>query len=73
MFDAPWPAPVLPIAVNMLRMPLPTSRRLWKLGAALRQAVEAHPSDERVLIVATGGQGDRPTHDYHRLRVAVAA
>ena len=55
VFDAPWPAPVLPIAVNMLRMPLPTSRRLWKLGAALRQAIEAHPGDARVLIVATGG------------------
>jgi protocatechuate 4,5-dioxygenase, beta chain len=55
LFDAPWPAPVLPIAVNMLRTPLPTSRRLWKLGAVLRQAVEAYPAKERVLIVATGG------------------
>jgi hypothetical protein len=55
VFDAPWPAPVLPIAVNMLRTPLPTSRRLWKLGAALRQAIEAYPGDARVLVVATGG------------------
>jgi protocatechuate 4,5-dioxygenase beta chain len=55
LFDAPWPAPVLPIAVNMLRTPLPTSQRLWKLGAALRQAIEAYPSNERVLVVGTGG------------------
>lgn len=55
LLDAPWPAPVLPIAVNMLRTPLPTSRRLWKLGAALRRAVEAYPGNARVLVVATGG------------------
>jgi protocatechuate 4,5-dioxygenase, beta chain len=55
LFDAPWPAPVLPLAVNMLRTPVPTSLRLWKLGAAIRQAVEAYPSDARVLVVATGG------------------
>jgi protocatechuate 4,5-dioxygenase beta chain len=55
LFDAPWPAPVLPLAVNMLRTPFPTSQRLWKLGAALRQAVEAYPAKARVLVVATGG------------------
>ena len=54
LFDAPWP-PVLPLAVNMLRTPVPTSQRLWKLGAALRRAIEAYPSDARVLVVATGG------------------
>ena len=55
LFDAPWPAPILPIAVNMLRQPLPTSKRLWQLGVAIRAAVEAQPGDERVLIVSTGG------------------
>ena len=55
LFDPPWPAPILPIAVNMLRHPLPTSQRLWQLGAAIRQAVEALPGAERVLVVATGG------------------
>ena len=28
----PWPAPVLPLAVNMVRHPIPTSQRLRKLG-----------------------------------------
>ena len=55
LFEPPWPAPIVPIAVNMLRHPLPTSQRLWNLGAAIRRAVEALPGDERVLVVATGG------------------
>jgi protocatechuate 4,5-dioxygenase, beta chain len=53
--DHPWPAPILPIAANMIRQPFPTSARLWKLGKALRNAVEAFPGDARVLVVATGG------------------
>ena len=51
----PWPWPVLPIAVNMIRHPIPTSERLRDLGAALRRAIEAWPVDQRVLVVATGG------------------
>jgi hypothetical protein len=53
--DAPWPWPTLPIAVNMIRHPIPTSERLRDLGRALRQAIEAIPGDQRVLVVATGG------------------
>ncbi len=51
----PWPWPVLPIAVNMIRHPIPTSQRLYDLGRALRDAIEAWPGDQRVLVVATGG------------------
>jgi protocatechuate 4,5-dioxygenase, beta chain len=53
--DPPWAMKVLPIAVNMVRQPLPTSQRLWQLGAALGRAIRAWPGEERVLIVATGG------------------
>jgi hypothetical protein len=53
--DPPWPWPVLPIAVNMIRHPIPTSERLADLGAALRRAIEAAPGDQRVLVIATGG------------------
>ncbi|PZU76371.1 MAG: protocatechuate 3,4-dioxygenase [Rhizobium sp.] len=53
--DTPWPAPILPIAVNMIRHPIPTSQRLWRLGRALRDAIEAWPEEQRVLIIATGG------------------
>jgi hypothetical protein len=51
----PWPVPVTPIAVNMIRQPLPTANRLRSLGAALRASVQAFPGDERVLVIATGG------------------
>ena len=51
----PWPWPVTPIAVNMIRHPIPTNERLRDLGAALRGAIESWPGDQRVLVVATGG------------------
>ena len=53
--DPPWPWPILPIAVNLIRHPLPTPQRLRDLGSALRRAIEAVPGDQRVLVIATGG------------------
>jgi hypothetical protein len=50
-----WPVTVTPIAVNMIRQPLPAASRLRSLGAAIRASVEAFPAAERVLIIATGG------------------
>jgi protocatechuate 4,5-dioxygenase, beta chain len=50
-----WPVTVTPIAVNMVRQPLPTASRLRSLGAAIRASVEAFPGGERVLVIATGG------------------
>jgi aromatic ring-opening dioxygenase catalytic subunit (LigB family) len=52
---APWPAPVLPLAVNMIRHPIPTSARLRKLGEAIRAAIASYPGDARVAVIATGG------------------
>jgi hypothetical protein len=53
--DPPWPTPVVPIAVNMIRHPIPTQQRLHDLGRAIRRAAEADKSDARVLVIATGG------------------
>lgn len=50
-----WPGTLVPIAVNVLQFPLPTARRCWKLGQAVRRAVESYPEDLRVAIVGTGG------------------
>lgn len=50
-----WPVTVTPIAVNMVRQPLPPAGRLRSLGAAIRASVEAFPGGERVLVIATGG------------------
>lgn len=53
--DARWPAAVVPIAVNVIQHPLPTARRLFKLGRAIRRAVETYPPDLRVVVIGTGG------------------
>lgn len=55
VMDVPWPTPITPIAVNMVRSPLPTANRMRQLGVAIRAAVEASPRDERVVVIATGG------------------
>jgi len=50
-----WPGAVVPIAVNVLQYPLPTPRRCWRLGQAVRRAVLSYPEDLGVVIVGTGG------------------
>lgn len=59
-----WPTRVVPVVVNTIQFPLPQPGRCFKLGQAIRRAVEAWPGDERVLILGTGGmshqlQGER--------------
>jgi protocatechuate 4,5-dioxygenase beta chain len=53
--DSNWTVPIVPIAVNVIQHPVPTARRLYKLGLALRRAVETYPKDIRVVIMGTGG------------------
>ncbi|MDQ3889249.1 MAG: class III extradiol dioxygenase family protein [Actinomycetota bacterium] len=50
-----WKIPVVPLAVNVILHPLPTPRRCFKLGQALRRAVLSYPEDLRVVVVGTGG------------------
>ncbi len=50
-----WPGAVVPLTVGVLQAPVPSARRCWKLGQALRRAIESMPDDLRVVIVATGG------------------
>jgi len=50
-----WPFPIVPLQVGVLQSPSPSPRRCWRLGQALRRAVESFPQDLRVAIVATGG------------------
>ena len=51
----PWPMKVVPVNVNVLREPLPTPRRCWRIGQALGRAIRAFEGDVRVAVVATGG------------------
>ena len=50
-----WPVPVIPLQVGVLQQPVPSARRCYKLGQALRRAIESYPEDLSVAIVATGG------------------
>jgi gallate dioxygenase len=50
-----WPGAILPIAINVLQHPLPTARRCFKLGQAVRRAIESFPEDLTVVVVGTGG------------------
>jgi len=50
-----WPQRLVPLQIGVLQFPIPTARRCFKLGQALRRAIESYPPDIRVAIVATGG------------------
>jgi gallate dioxygenase len=50
-----WPWKILPLQVGVLQFPMPTARRCYRLGQALRRAIAAYPEDLTVVIVATGG------------------
>lgn len=51
----PWPGQVVPLQVGVLQFPIPSAKRMWKLGKALRRAIESYPEDLNVAIMATGG------------------
>jgi protocatechuate 4,5-dioxygenase beta chain len=50
-----WPVASVPLQVNVIQHPLPTGMRCFKLGQALRRAVESFPGDKKVLVMGTGG------------------
>lgn len=50
-----WPAKVIPLAVNVIQYPPPTGARCFKLGQAIRRAVESFPEDINVMVWGTGG------------------
>jgi gallate dioxygenase len=53
--QSPWPGQVVPLQVGVLQLPVPSARRMWKLGQALRRAIESYPENLNVAIMATGG------------------
>jgi protocatechuate 4,5-dioxygenase beta chain len=50
-----WWVPVIPIVVNVLQPPIPSAKRCFDLGRAIRRAVEAYPKKLDVVMVGTGG------------------
>ena len=50
-----WPCPVIPFAVNVVQYPVPSGRRCYLLGRAIRKAVESFDKPLKVQIWGTGG------------------
>ena len=50
-----WPVPCIPVIVNVIQYPPPTGRRCFKLGQAIRKAIESYPDELRVVVIGTGG------------------
>jgi aromatic ring-opening dioxygenase catalytic subunit (LigB family) len=62
--------PLVPVFVNAFLRPLPSARRCFALGRALREAVERYPTPARVAVVASGSfsleiGGPRIAEDSH--------
>jgi gallate dioxygenase len=52
---ARWPFRVIPLAVNVVHYPVPSGRRCFQLGQAIRRAVESYDEPLDVQIWGTGG------------------
>ena len=50
-----WPCPVIPFAVNVVQYPVPSGRRCYVLGQAIRRAIESFDPPLKVQIWGTGG------------------
>ncbi len=62
-----WPFRVIPICVNVIQYPPPTGDRCYKLGKAIRRAVESFEEDLRVVVFGTGGM----SHQLHGERAGL--
>jgi len=51
----PWPVRIVPVEINTVQFPLPSAARCYRLGQAIGRAVATYPSDERVVVIGTGG------------------
>jgi protocatechuate 4,5-dioxygenase beta chain len=57
MFGTPeeWPVKVIPLAVNVVLYPPPSGSRCYRLGQAIRRAVDSFEPDLNIQIWGTGG------------------
>jgi protocatechuate 4,5-dioxygenase beta chain len=53
--EGAWPCPVIPFAVNVVQYPVPSGRRCYNLGKAIRKAVDSYDEPLKVQIWGTGG------------------
>jgi hypothetical protein len=50
-----WPFKVIPFAVNVVQYPVPSGRRCYMLGKAVRKAIESYDQPLNVQVWGTGG------------------
>ena len=50
-----WPCKVIPFAVNVVQYPVPSGRRFFMLGQAIRKAIESYDEPLNVQVWGTGG------------------
>jgi protocatechuate 4,5-dioxygenase beta chain len=50
-----WPCRVIPFAVNVVQYPVPSGRRCFQLGQAIRRAVASYDEPLKVQLWGTGG------------------
>jgi len=57
MFGQPdqWPCAVIPVAVNVVQYPAPSGRRCFRLGQAIRRAIDSYDDPIDIQIWGTGG------------------
>ena len=57
MFGSPeqWPCLVIPFHVNVVQYPVPSGKRCFELGQAIRRAIESYDEPLNVQIWGTGG------------------
>lgn len=54
--DERWSVPAIPVQINVIQHPLPTPRRCFRLGQAIRRAVQSFADEDlRVAVMGTGG------------------
>jgi protocatechuate 4,5-dioxygenase beta chain len=49
------PVRTIPIAINTVQHPLPSAKRCFELGQAVGRAIGNYESDDKILVVGTGG------------------
>ncbi|MCP1415577.1 hypothetical protein [Paenarthrobacter sp. A20] len=46
--------PVVPIYTNIFAPPLPSPKRFWELGRAIRQIIDEYPTEKKIAAIGTG-------------------
>lgn len=46
--------PVIPIYTNIFAPPLPSPKRFWDLGRAIRSVIDEYPTDKKIAAIGTG-------------------